>query len=156
MSRKAAYQRARRARIRAAKAGSGQTKEEMSRQDAFQLQEYEQYVNEQNKSIPSYIKSGMTEQEMQDAIVSHIRKTGEVVRVSGRYLQPTDVDGRFPAAKDSRFSGLIDAINATDMRKLPKPPEIRDDREGTIYRQLKQHVQNITSKRALSSPKPSR
>ena len=124
---------------------SGTKGTKMSQEDAMQLHSDEDYLAH-TQGIPDYIKRDMTLEQMQDAIVAQVRKTGESVSVSGRTLYPEDVDGRYPAPKDSRFTGLIRAMNATDMSKLPEPRVINGpDRDGRIYRQLYERVESITS-----------
>ena len=118
----------------------------MSPSDAYRLQHDEEYLSH-TSGIPDYIRRDMTIEQMEEAIVAHVRETGKGITVGGSYFSPEEIDGRLPAPKDSRFNGLVGAINTTNISKLPEPPVINGyDREGKTYRQLEQHVINITSR----------
>ena len=117
----------------------------MSPQDAWQLQRDEKYLKDTAGAYP-YVKPDMTRDQIRDAIVERVKETGRGISAGNTYIYPEDIDGRFSAPKNNRFIGLVDAINATDLRELPPPPRINGrDRDGPVYRQLEQHVQDITS-----------
>ena len=105
-------------------------KVQMSPEDQWRLANAEEKLKNENKMIPSYIKDGMTQEEMQSAIISHMRESGEDVTIGGLTLRGTDIDGRFAATKDSRFEPLIRGLNDTKFEKMgyqnEKPWDILD------------------------------
>ena len=94
--------------------GSSSGKSKMSVSDQYILKRNEDYVKSMDKEIPEYIKSGMTSEEMQSAIVARIRAGSEKLSVTGMSIEASDIDGRFSAAKNSRYDELIRDMNATN------------------------------------------
>ena len=84
----------------------------MSPEDKFRIQLNEQNIERENEMIPSFVHDDMTREEIRDAIISEIRRTGEMV--AG--VSPVQVDGRFSAAKDKYFAPLIRGLNATEVK----------------------------------------
>ena len=125
------------------RSGRGSKRKKMSPEDAWLLQRDEEYLRS-TPGIPDYIKPGMTTEEMESAIVKHIRETGKGVSVSGYYLPPEDIDGRFPPPKNERFSELVKAINATDMTQIPEIPSDRKGRDSPYYYRLERRVEELT------------
>ena len=124
---------------------SGGGKVQMSPEDTLLLHSDEDYLAHA-QGIPDYIKPNMTVGQMQDAIETQVRKTGEPISINGKSISLQDIDGCYPTSKNSRFAELIRGMNATDMTKLPEPRVINGyDRDGKIYRQLHERVERLTS-----------
>lgn len=87
-------------------------KVKMSPEDQSKIERAEHSIEHLNRSIPSFIRDDMTSEEMQEAIISEIRRTGEPVIG----IRPFEVDNRFPAPKDSSFAPLIRRLNRASGR----------------------------------------
>ncbi len=111
-------------------------KVQMSLEDQWRLAKAEKNLKNENKMIPSYIKDGMTQEEMQSAIISHMREGNESEQIGGVSLSISDVDGRFASAKDSRFEPLIRGLNDTKFEKTGyqsgKPRDILEQRVESL------------------------
>ncbi|MBQ3455002.1 MAG: hypothetical protein IJG36_01075 [Synergistaceae bacterium] len=93
----------------------------MSHEDRKDIEAIQSKIAEENKSIPSFVKEGMSATEIQDEIVSRVRASGQTV--AG--VSPSIVDASFAEAKDKRFTPLINGLNAT----RPKGGYSRDEIE---------------------------
>ena len=83
----------------------------MSPEDQSKIERAEHSIESLNRSIPSFIRDDMTSEEIQEAIISEIRRTGEPnMQVQ---ILPIEIDGRFSAPKDKYFALIIDGLNAT-------------------------------------------
>ena len=90
----------------------GGTSPKMSSLDQYRIETNTRNIQDENKIIPSFVREDMTKEEIAEAIISEIRRTGEsVARVS-----PLEVDGSFPPPKDSHFAPLIRGLNATEVK----------------------------------------
>ena len=121
MSRKAAYQRERRARLRAA-AGNSDSRESrllsrMTPADRYYLEDAEKYVASQDRQIPGYIKYGMTEDQIRAEVIKHVQEEGGM-GVNGSSVDRLDIDARFPKPQDSRYDKLVRAMNGIDLSKV--------------------------------------
>ncbi|MBQ6664907.1 MAG: hypothetical protein IJM68_04885 [Synergistaceae bacterium] len=81
----------------------------MTREDRIRVEYAQQGIREENETIPSFVKEGMSSTEIREEIVSRVRTSGE--SVAG--VSPSILDNRFADAKDKRFAPLIDGLNAT-------------------------------------------
>ena len=81
----------------------------MSREDRRDIEAIQRNISEESKRIPSFVKEGMSREEIRDEIVTYVRSTGNPV--AG--VSPIIVDASFADAKDKRFAPLINGLNAT-------------------------------------------
>lgn len=81
----------------------------MSNEDRWAVERYQRDIEEENKYIPSFVNSRMSEKEIREALIAEVQRTGQNIED----VSPATFDNRFPDAKDSRFSPLIEGLNAT-------------------------------------------
>ena len=117
MSRKAGYQRARRARLKAAAARESGSTAQMTPQDRWLLDDIQEHLDRQNKQIPKYLRYGMTDEQIRAEVIKHVESEG-ALRVNGRSVSRLDVDARFPKPQDSRYDKLVNSMNSIDLRKV--------------------------------------
>lgn len=82
---------------------------EMSFQDKERIASIQRDIDYENESIPSFIREGMTEAEIQSAVIAEVRRTGN--SING--ISPQILDARYAEAKNPRFAPLIDGLNGT-------------------------------------------
>lgn len=81
----------------------------MSNEDRWAVERYQRDIEKENQRIPSFVNSGMSEEEIREALIVEVQRTGQ--NIEG--VSPATFDNRFPDAKDSRFSPIIQGLNAT-------------------------------------------
>ena len=92
------------------KSGGGSAK--MSPEDRSYLRSLQEDVERENQRIPSFVREDMTKEEIQEAIIGEIHRTGE--QAGGVF--PIEIDGRLGAPKDKHFAPLIRSMNATQLK----------------------------------------
>ena len=111
----------------------------MSPEDQSRIERLQEHIEQENRIIPSFIREGMSEKQIQEAIISEVRRTGETV--AG--IHPIEVDNRFAPAKDKNFTPLIQGLNDTP-GSVAKTFAERDSRK--IRERIEELTKNYSTK----------
>ena len=95
--------------IRRGGGGGAVNTSNMSNEDRWAVERYQRDIEEENQRIPSFVNSRMSEEEIREALIAEVQRTGQ--NIGG--VSPATFDNRFPDAKDSRFAPIIQGLNAT-------------------------------------------
>lgn len=84
----------------------------MSPEDQRRIERLQERIKEAEKDIPPFVHDGMSESEIQRALIKEIERTGETVA----QVSPLDVNGRYSKPKDEYFTSLVRELNMTRVK----------------------------------------